>query len=43
MLASSFRADELLEKPDVPSLTAIFLVIYTLCATQDIAVDGYDG
>ena len=27
--------------PDVPSLTAMFTILYFLAATQDIAVDGW--
>ena len=30
-----------LSVPDVPSLTAMFTVLYFLAATQDIAVDGW--
>lgn len=40
MIASAFFVDELVDGPDVPTLTALFIFIYTLCATQDIAVDG---
>ncbi len=40
MLCSSFFMDDLLNKPNVVGLTAIFLFLYVLCATQDIAVDG---
>lgn len=43
MLASSFYVDDMLEAPDVRSLTIIFIFIYALCATQDIAVDGWVG
>ena len=41
MLVSAFFVDDLVDGPDVPTLTALFVFIYTLCATQDIAVDGY--
>ena len=29
------------ESPDIPSLTAVFFLLYFLAATQDIAVDGW--
>jgi len=43
MLAMSAFIDDLLyvDQPAILSLTAIFFVLYFLCATQDIAVDGW--
>ena len=36
------RVHEYLQtRPDVPSLTAVFFLLYFLAATQDIAVDGW--
>jgi PAT family acetyl-CoA transporter-like MFS transporter 1 len=37
----STKADDLLEAMDVSTLTAAFFWLYFLCATQDIAVDGW--
>lgn len=43
MLGMSLALDDLLfvEKPAVGTLTVIFFFLYLLCATQDIAVDGW--
>ncbi|CAK0800374.1 unnamed protein product [Prorocentrum cordatum] len=43
MLILSFKLDELLyvEKPWTLSLTGVFFLLHFLCATQDIAVDGW--
>eukprot|EP00927_Polykrikos_kofoidii_P076598 TRINITY_DN73661_c0_g1_i1.p1 TRINITY_DN73661_c0_g1~~TRINITY_DN73661_c0_g1_i1.p1 ORF type:complete len:522 (+),score=80.59 TRINITY_DN73661_c0_g1_i1:137-1567(+) len=43
MWAIALRLDDLLyvEKPDVLMLTVAFFFLYFLCATQDIAVDGW--
>eukprot|EP00045_Choanoeca_perplexa_P009714 m.94789 g.94789 ORF g.94789 m.94789 type:complete len:507 (-) comp15004_c0_seq2:111-1631(-) len=43
LLSSAAYVDGLLDRaePDVMSLTLLFIVLYTLCATQDIAVDGW--
>ena len=36
------RVHEYLQtRPDVPSLTTVFFLLYFLAATQDIAVDGW--
>jgi hypothetical protein len=41
LVASAFVDDLILRPvPDVLGLTAIFFLLYLLCATQDIAVDG---
>jgi len=37
----SSRIGSLFEERDVTSLTVIFFILYFLCATQDIAVDGW--
>lgn len=43
MMYASTRLDELLyaERPQVASLTLLFLAMNFMCATQDIAVDGW--
>lgn len=45
LLAAAPRCESLLgsasSSPDVGSLTALFFWLYVLCATQDIAVDGW--
>ncbi|CAE6967678.1 Slc33a1 [Symbiodinium sp. CCMP2592] len=43
MIVVSQRLDHLLyaERPNVESLTVLFFLLYFLCATQDIAVDGW--
>jgi PAT family acetyl-CoA transporter-like MFS transporter 1 len=43
LLGSAAYVDGLLNRaePDVLALTVLFILLYTLCATQDIAVDGY--
>jgi len=43
MLAMSVFVDDLLyvEKPAIWTLTGLFFFLYFLCATQDIAVDGW--
>eukprot|EP00416_Gambierdiscus_australes_P028030 CAMPEP_0171064496 /NCGR_PEP_ID=MMETSP0766_2-20121228/6323_1 /TAXON_ID=439317 /ORGANISM="Gambierdiscus australes, Strain CAWD 149" /LENGTH=500 /DNA_ID=CAMNT_0011520535 /DNA_START=78 /DNA_END=1577 /DNA_ORIENTATION=+ len=43
MLVLSMLLDDLLyvEKPQVRKLTGLFFFLYFLCATQDIAVDGW--
>mmetsp|Transcript_118993 Transcript_118993/g.379459 ORF Transcript_118993/g.379459 Transcript_118993/m.379459 type:complete len:470 (-) Transcript_118993:574-1983(-) len=43
MMMMSTCVDSLLyaEKPDVVTLTALFFLLYLMCATQDIAVDGW--
>mmetsp|Transcript_44250 Transcript_44250/g.87789 ORF Transcript_44250/g.87789 Transcript_44250/m.87789 type:complete len:501 (+) Transcript_44250:72-1574(+) len=43
MLCLSWSLDDLLyaDKPKIKTLTALFFLLYFLCATQDIAVDGW--
>lgn len=43
MIVLSFNLDQLLyvDKPNILALTSLFFVLYFLCATQDIAVDGW--
>merc|ERR1719361_245071 len=43
MIAMSSTLNALLyvEEPDIATLTFFFLALYFLCATQDIAVDGW--
>ncbi|EDQ91581.1 uncharacterized protein MONBRDRAFT_813, partial [Monosiga brevicollis MX1] len=43
LLGSSSHVDALIDQPtpDVFTLTILFLLLYTLCATQDVAVDGW--
>lgn len=43
MLITARPVDMMLdaEEPDIVTITVIFFVLYFLCATQDIAVDGW--
>jgi len=43
MLGLSWALDDLLytERPKIGALTVLFFLLYFLCATQDIAVDGW--
>jgi len=41
LLDEKDNIDKTVVVPDVPSLTAMFFVLYFLAATQDIAVDGW--
>eukprot|EP00440_Ansanella_granifera_P073256 gb/GFBE01079491.1/.p1 GENE.gb/GFBE01079491.1/~~gb/GFBE01079491.1/.p1 ORF type:complete len:438 (+),score=102.59 gb/GFBE01079491.1/:1-1314(+) len=41
LLVLADRIDGLFESRDVTTLTLIFFLLYFLCATQDIAVDGW--
>ena len=43
LLVAGGKAHDLVyaETPDVPALTGIFFWLYFLCATQDVAVDGW--